>query len=63
MSLEGGTVSRLAESFPNTAEKSRPRDIALRCMAYPDGDGSYVAECIDLDLIVASKTPRRHKTA
>ena len=46
---------RTAKAAPKSALTIK-KSILLRCMAYRVGDGRYVAECIDLDLMVVESS-------
>jgi len=50
----------VAEQNKERAAQSAPvlkKSVLLRCMAYRLSDGRYVAECIDLDLMVTGIRP------
>ena len=53
------SITAVAESKQNRVPKGNPslRGVTLRCYAYREDSGDWVAECIDLDLIVEARTP------
>lgn len=51
--------SASAEAHPDVLPV--PQDLSFRCVVYRDDDGHYVAECIDLYILVKAKTENKAK--
>jgi len=47
-----------SEALQENCVEREEKTFTLRCFVYPQRNGLYVAECIDLDLIVKARKPK-----